>query len=44
MNQQWIETCRSILDPLDTRRALGLGIAAALNAPIPETRFGVFRM
>jgi acetyl-CoA carboxylase carboxyltransferase component len=33
-----------ILDPLDTRRVLGLGIAAALNAPIPETRFGVFRM
>ncbi len=24
--------------------ALGLGVAAALNAPIPETRFGVFRM
>jgi len=23
---------------------LGLGISAALNAPIPETRFGVFRM
>lgn len=33
-----------ILDPVDTRRAIGLGIAAALNAPIPETRFGVFRM
>jgi acetyl-CoA carboxylase carboxyltransferase component len=33
-----------ILDPIDTRRALGLGIAAALNAPIPETKFGVFRM
>jgi acetyl-CoA carboxylase carboxyltransferase component len=33
-----------ILDPLDTRRVLGLGIAAALNAPIPQTRFGVFRM
>ncbi|MGZ3602119.1 MAG: carboxyl transferase domain-containing protein [Ktedonobacterales bacterium] len=33
-----------ILDPLDTRMTLGLGIAAALNAPIPETRFGVFRM
>jgi acetyl-CoA carboxylase carboxyltransferase component len=33
-----------ILDPLDTRTTLALGIAAALNAPIPETRFGVFRM
>jgi len=33
-----------ILDPKDTRRAIGLGLAAALQAPIPETRFGVFRM
>jgi acetyl-CoA carboxylase carboxyltransferase component len=33
-----------IIDPLDTRRVLALGIAAALNAPIPETTFGVFRM
>ncbi|MBS0388415.1 MAG: methylcrotonoyl-CoA carboxylase [Proteobacteria bacterium] len=33
-----------IIDPADTRRALALGLAAALNAPIPETRFGVFRM
>jgi 3-methylcrotonyl-CoA carboxylase beta subunit len=33
-----------IIDPLDTRRVLALGISAALNAPIPETRFGVFRM
>ena len=33
-----------IVDPLDTRRALALGISAALNAPIPETTFGVFRM
>src|SRR5829696_7278305 len=33
-----------IIDPLDTRRVLGLGLAAALNAPIPETTFGVFRM
>jgi acetyl-CoA carboxylase carboxyltransferase component len=33
-----------ILDPVDTRRVLALGIAAALEAPIPETRFGVFRM
>jgi 3-methylcrotonyl-CoA carboxylase beta subunit len=33
-----------IIDPLDTRRVLALGIATALNAPIPETTFGVFRM
>jgi acetyl-CoA carboxylase carboxyltransferase component len=33
-----------IIDPLDTRRVLAMGIAAALNAPIPETTFGVFRM
>ena len=33
-----------IIDPADTRMVLGLGIAAAIHAPIPETRFGVFRM
>ena len=33
-----------IIDPADTRRVLALGLAASLNAPIPETRFGVFRM
>jgi acetyl-CoA carboxylase carboxyltransferase component len=33
-----------IIDPLDTRRVLALGLAAAVNAPIPETTFGVFRM
>jgi 3-methylcrotonyl-CoA carboxylase beta subunit len=33
-----------IVDPLDTRRVLVLGIEAALHAPIQETRFGVFRM
>ena len=33
-----------ILDPLDTRHVLALGISAALEAPIPETRFGIFRM
>ena len=33
-----------IIDPLDTRRVLALGISAALNAPIPESRFGIFRM
>ena len=33
-----------IVDPAQTRRTLGLGLAATANAPIPETRFGVFRM
>ena len=33
-----------IIDPADTRDVLGLGISAALNAPIEATRFGVFRM
>ena len=33
-----------IIDPVDTRTVLGLGLSAALNAPIPETSFGVFRM
>jgi acetyl-CoA carboxylase carboxyltransferase component len=33
-----------IIDPLDTRRVLALGLAAARNAPVPETTFGVFRM
>ena len=33
-----------IIDPLDTRRVLALGLAAARNAPIPDTTFGVFRM
>ena len=33
-----------VIDPADTRRVLGLGLSAALNAPIEETKFGVFRM
>jgi acetyl-CoA carboxylase carboxyltransferase component len=33
-----------VVDPLDTRDLLGLGVSMALNAPVPETRFGVFRM
>jgi len=33
-----------ILDPVETRQALALGISAAYNAPIPQARFGVFRM
>ena len=33
-----------ILDPAETRTALALGLSAAFNAPIPDARFGVFRM
>ena len=33
-----------VIDPADTRMCLALGLSAALNAPIPETRFGVFRI
>ena len=33
-----------IIDPADTRRVLALGLAAARHAPIPEPKFGVFRM
>jgi acetyl-CoA carboxylase carboxyltransferase component len=33
-----------IVEPADTRSVLGMGLAAACNAPIPETKYGVFRM
>ena len=33
-----------IIDPADTRKVLALGISASLNAPIPDAKFGVFRM
>ena len=33
-----------ILDPIETRRALALGLSAAYNAPILDAKFGVFRM
>jgi 3-methylcrotonyl-CoA carboxylase beta subunit len=33
-----------VIDPLDTRRILGLSLSAALNAPILPTKFGLFRM
>jgi 3-methylcrotonyl-CoA carboxylase beta subunit len=33
-----------IIDPADTRTVVALGLAASLNAPVPETRFGTFRM
>ena len=33
-----------ILDPVETRQALALGISAAYNAPIPPPKYGIFRM
>ncbi len=33
-----------VIDPADTRRILALGLSASMNAPIPEPKFGVFRM
>ncbi len=33
-----------VIDPADTRRVLGLGLAAAANAPVPEPTYGIFRM
>ncbi|MBS0410228.1 MAG: methylcrotonoyl-CoA carboxylase [Proteobacteria bacterium] len=39
--QMWDD---GIIDPVQTRDVLGLAISASLNAPVPRTRFGVFRM
>ena len=33
-----------ILDPVETRQAIALGLSAAFNASIPYLRFGIFRM
>ena len=33
-----------VIDPADTRRVLGLSLSASLNAPVPDTKFGIFRM
>ncbi|MGZ5406895.1 MAG: carboxyl transferase domain-containing protein, partial [Aeromicrobium sp.] len=33
-----------IIDPMDTRRVLGMGLEIAAHAPIPEPKFGIFRM
>ena len=33
-----------VIDPADSRKVLGLALAAALNAPVEDTRFGLFRM
>jgi 3-methylcrotonyl-CoA carboxylase beta subunit len=33
-----------VIDPVDTRRVLGMGLAAAANAPVPPPSYGIFRM
>jgi 3-methylcrotonyl-CoA carboxylase beta subunit len=33
-----------ILDPADTRNALGIALSASLSAPIGDPRYGIFRM
>jgi 3-methylcrotonyl-CoA carboxylase beta subunit len=33
-----------VIDPAETRRVLGMGLAAASHAPIPEPSYGIFRM
>lgn len=33
-----------VIDPAETRNVVGLSLAAALNAPVPDTKFGIFRM
>jgi acetyl-CoA carboxylase carboxyltransferase component len=33
-----------IIDPVDTRKIIAMGIAASLNRPFPDTKYGVFRM
>lgn len=33
-----------VIDPVDTRKVLGLSLSASLNAPIPDYHFGIFRM
>jgi len=33
-----------VIDPADTRQTLALALSAAYNAPIPDARFGIFRM
>jgi len=48
LNAMSILFCRlwddGVIDPVDSRTVLGLSLSAALNAPIPEVKFGVFRM
>ena len=33
-----------IIDPLETRRVLGMGLSVTAHAPVPEPRYGVWRM
>jgi 3-methylcrotonyl-CoA carboxylase beta subunit len=33
-----------VIDPADTRRVLGMGLAVAAHAPVPAPSYGVFRM
>jgi len=33
-----------VIDPLETRRVLGMGLAAVAHSPIPEPSYGIFRM
>ena len=33
-----------VIDPAQTRKILGLSLSATLNAPIEDTKFGIFRM
>ena len=44
----WYATARlwddGVIDPMDTRKVLALGISTSLNAPFGKTSFGVFRM
>lgn len=44
----WYSTARlwddGVIDPAQSRRVLGLALAACLQEPVPETKFGVFRM
>ena len=47
-NSAYYSTARlwddGVIDPVSTRDVLGLAIAASMNGPIEETKFGVFRM
>ncbi|CAA9366722.1 MAG: Methylcrotonyl-CoA carboxylase carboxyl transferase subunit [uncultured Nocardioidaceae bacterium] len=44
----WYATARlwddGVIDPAETRRVLGLGLAACERAPLPEPDYGIFRM
>lgn len=40
-NRLWDD---GVIDPADTRKVVALSLSAALNRPVPDTKFGVFRM